>query len=266
MLDLEYAQITDRGRTRDHNEDYIGCVIPQSREQVRSHGWLFALADGVGGHDLGEVASRMAVESVVEGFRAAPGGESLSDLLPRLVRRANGRIFEAGLSASPGGSRMATTLAICALRFDRAAVAHVGDSRCYLIRHGQASLLTRDHTLANEQVSLGVISAGEARGLDTRHILSRSVGSELMVNPDTSEHLLLGGDLLVLCSDGLHNAVSGSDMARAFGVASDLQAGAQNLVDLANERDGGDNISVQVVRARSVERVGMYRGRPYRLS
>lgn len=266
MLDVEYAQITDRGRARDRNEDYLGCVIPQNPEQVRSHGWLFALADGVGGHDFGEVASRIAVESVLEEFRAAASGESLSGLLPRLVRSANGRIFEHGLSAAPGGSRMATTLVLCALRFDRVVVAHVGDSRCYLIRHGHASVLTRDHTLASEQVSLGVISAGEARGVDTRHILSRSVGSELMVNPDTSEHLLLGGDLLLLCSDGLHNAVTGSDMARTLGAAGHLQAAAQTLADLANERDGGDNISLQVVRARRVERVGMYRGRPYRLS
>jgi protein phosphatase len=159
---------------------------------------------------------------------------------------------------------MATTLVACALRFDRVTVAHVGDSRCYLIRRGRATLLTRDHTVANEQVRLGILSSGQANAA-TRHMLSRSVGSELFVSADVSEHLLLPGDVLSLSTDGLHGAVTEADLARAVSETADLQASAQQLVQLANERDGSDNVSLQLVRIREVERVGMYRGRPYKL-
>ena len=156
MLDVEFAQLSDPGRLRPHNEDYLGSVLPVTPADARVHGWLFALADGVGGQDLGEVASRTAIESLVTGFRVAPRGESLTSLLPRLVQSANQQVLDAGQAAGPGGANMATTMVACALRFDRAVVAHVGDSRCYLIRNGHASVLTRDHTVANEQLRLGV--------------------------------------------------------------------------------------------------------------
>ena len=265
MLDIEFAQLSDPGKVRKNNEDYLGYVLPETPEQVRSHGWLFALADGVGGHERGEVASRAAVEAVLAGFRQAAGGESHSALLPRLVQSANTHVFEAGLSGASGGPGMATTLVTCALRFDRAVVAHVGDSRCYLIRHGHATALTRDHTVANEQVRLGVLSAREAADVPTRHLLSRSLGNDLFVNVETNDHQVHASDVLLLCSDGVHGAVHATDMSQIVGHAADLDEAAHKLVALANERDGSDNISVQLIRVRSVERVGMYRGRPYKL-
>jgi len=186
-------------------------------------------------------------------------------LLTRLVQAANALVFETGHSAGPAGAGMATTLVACALRFDRAVVAHVGDSRCYLIRHGKAAVLTRDHTVANEQVRMGLLSAQEASDAEHRHLLSRALGSELIVSVESSEHQVMTGDVLLLCSDGLHGSVPASDMAHLIGHTPDLSAAAQELVALANERDGSDNISVQLIRVRGVERVGMYRGRPYRL-
>lgn len=160
---------------------------------------------------------------------------------------------------------MATTLVACALRFDRVTVAHVGDSRCYLIRRDRATLLTCDHTLANEQVRLGILSSGRANASDIRHVLSRSLGNDLFVSADISEHLLLAGDVLMLSSDGLHGAISEVDLTKAVTGKADLQTAAQQLVQLANQRDGSDNVSLQLVRIRDVERVGMYRGRPYKL-
>jgi len=160
---------------------------------------------------------------------------------------------------------MATTLVACALRYDRAAVAHAGDSRCYLIRHGLATLLTRDHTVANEQVKLGILSAKVAAVSPNRHVLVRSLGSDLFVNVDLAEHQVLPGDVLLLCSDGLHNSVGGSEIAAVAGQSANLDAAARRLIELANDRDGGDNISVSITRVRDVERVGMYRGRPYKL-
>jgi|SRR5690348_5423887 len=265
MLDLEFAQLSDPGRVRKQNEDYLGHVAPASPDQVHSHGWLFALADGVGGHELGEVASRTAVESVVEGFRTAAGGDLHTSLLPRLVQSANNKVLEAGLKSAQGGAAMATTIVLCALRFDRAVLAHVGDSRCYLIRGGVARTLTQDHTVANEQVRLGVISAREAAEAPARHVLSRSLGNDLFVNVEVSDHQMQAGDMLLLCSDGFHGAVPDHELVRIVERASDLKSAAQDLVACANERDGSDNISIQLIRIRGVERVGMYRGRPYKL-
>lgn len=265
ILDVEFAQVSDSGRAREHNEDYLGCLPAATPEMARSHGWLFALADGVGGQEGGEVASKAAVESLLGGFREAPAGEPPAVLLARLVQAANTRVYELGCGSGPGGVAMATTIVACILRFDRAVVAHAGDSRCYLIRRDHAALLTRDHTVANEQIGMGVLSSREAARAETRHVLSRALGSDLFVSVETGEHQIFSGDVLALCSDGLHGSVSASDMVHAVRSHARLDDAAHALVALANQRDGSDNISVQLVRARSVERVGMYRGRPYRL-
>jgi serine/threonine protein phosphatase PrpC len=279
-LDLEFIEMSDPGRRRVHNEDYLGHAMPESLpesiEDIQQRGWLFAVADGVGGQELGEVASRAAVETVVSGFKAAPLGEGHTALLARLVQAANVKVYETGRATGPGGTAMATTLVACALRYDRVTVAHVGDSRCYLIRHGHAMSLTRDHTVVNDQVRLGVMSAREAAKAETRHILSRSLGVDLFVSVDTSEHHVIAGDILLLCSDGLHGAVSAAEIAQIASHAvsnaatNETEAGnlafaARTLIDLANEHDGSDNVSVLLIRIKHVERVGMYRGRPYKL-
>jgi serine/threonine protein phosphatase PrpC len=261
-MDLEFAQISDVGRVREGNEDYLGSVVPDTPDRVRSHGWLFAVADGVGGHDRGEVASRTAIETVLDGFRGATPGESHVSLLGRLIQTANTKVVDA---AHAGHTNMATTIVACTLRYDRATVGHAGDSRCYLIRRGQAVQLTRDHTVAADQFRLGVLSASEMENSQTKHVLSRSLGAELMVKPEVLEHQVFASDVLLLCSDGLHGSVSGSEMAAVLGPDADLNTAAQRLVNLANQRDGGDNITAQIIRIRNVERVGMYRGRPYRL-
>jgi protein phosphatase len=266
MLDVEFAEHTDTGRVRRHNEDYAGHAAAKNAAEARTHGWLFVVADGVGGQELGEVASRVAVESMISGFREASKGEALTSLLPRLVQAANAQVVEEGLAAAgSGGASMATTLVACALRFDRAVVAHVGDSRCYLVRSGHAHALTRDHTVVSEQVRIGVLSSSEAAAAATRHVLSRSLGAELFVSAEVSETQVLRGDVLVLCSDGLHDALEAQEIASVISHARSLNQAARDLVALANDRDGGDNITVQLVRVRDVERVGMYRGRPYRL-
>lgn len=265
MLDVEFAQLSDTGLVRPHNEDYLGHVLPGSPEQASSHGWLFALADGVGGAEQGEVASKTAVESLLKGFREASKGEPLGPLLERLIQHASARVFDAAVAAGPAGAGMATTIVACALRHDRAVVAHVGDSRCYLIRRGQATQITRDHTVAAEHQRLGLLSAQEAAEADTRHVLSRSLGGNLFVNVDVSDQQIFPGDVLLLCCDGMHGPVKPADMARIVGDGSNLTLAARSLVSLANERDGGDNCSVQLIRILGVERVGMYRGRPYKL-
>jgi serine/threonine protein phosphatase PrpC len=265
MLDIDFAQLSDPGRSRDHNEDYVGHVPADTDVRIRSHGWLFALADGVGGHDCGEVASREAVETMLSGFRKAPGGEAHNGLLTRLVQAANIRVYEAGRASSPGGISMATTIVACAVRFDRAVIAHVGDSRCYLIRHGRARQLTRDHTVVNDQVRLGILNAKEAADHHNKHLLSRSIGADLFVNVDTTDTQVLPGDSLLLCSDGFHGAIPEAQIGNIVNNQQDAKMAVAKLVQLANELDGSDNISVQLIRIRNVERMGMYRGRPYKL-
>jgi protein phosphatase len=126
MLDIEHAQLSDTGLAREQNEDCLGFVLPQSPDVARSHGWLFALADGVGGQDRGEVASSIAIETVTAGFRRAAGIEPLTVLLPRLVQAANTKIFETVVEGDPRHRAMASTLVACALRFDRATISNVG--------------------------------------------------------------------------------------------------------------------------------------------
>ena len=263
-MKVEFAQVSDCGR-RDHNEDYCSYVLPETAVEARTHGWLFALADGVGGQAQGEVASRTAVETLLAGFREAKAGEPLEALLTSLIQKANTRVFEVALDAGRSGAGMATTVVACALRFDRAVVAHVGDSRCYLLRHGRATALTRDHTFASEQARLRLLTTKEAARASTRHLLSRSLGSELFAGVESSAHLVLAGDVLVLCSDGLHGAMEGPEIADIVRKNGDLRNAARHLVALAKERDGADNTTVQLIRILSVERVGTYRGLPYKL-
>jgi protein phosphatase len=265
MLNLEFAHLSDVGRVRDHNEDYSGYWAPGSEAECRTHGWLFVLADGVGGEERGEVASQTAVESVIAGFRSAPKGEAHTVLMPRLVQKANTTIYEMGRSASPGGSRMATTVVSCAFRYDRVVVTHVGDSRCYLIRRGAALQITRDHTVVAEQVRMGLLTEREALEARTKHILSRSLGNDLFVNVEIGDRQVQAGDVLLLCSDGLHGPVDSDEIGEIVKWNPELSTAARKLVDLANEKDGGDNVSVQLIRVRDVERMGIYRGRPYKL-
>lgn len=265
MLDLEFFQLSDRGLQREQNEDAIGYFAPASQDDARRLGWLFALADGVGGHDRGEVASKLTVETLLEEFVKSNPDYSLTTILPKLVQAANSKVYEAAMSTGPGGSNMASTVVACALRYDRAIVAHAGDSRCYLIRQGYAVALTRDHTVPGEQLRMGLISREEATSAKTSHILSRALGSHMFLSVETSEHQVLPGDVLMLCSDGLYHSFQPDEIAHLATGNAPLQEAAEAFIRLANERDGSDNASVQLVRVKSVERIGMYRGRHYKL-
>lgn len=265
MLELEFAELSDPGKVRQHNEDFLGHAAPATADEARALGWLFALADGVGGQDRGEVASRTAIETLLTHFRKSQPGEAPSALLPRLAQSANLRVYETAAVASPGGSSMCTTLVACLLRYDRVTVAHVGDSRCYLIRRGQASVLTSDHTLVGEQVRMGLLSDDEAAESEKRHVLSRSLGANMFVNAEIDEYQILPDDILLLSSDGLHGPVTPVEIAAITSKFHELHEAANQLASLAREKDGSDNISMQLIRIKSVERVGMYRGRPYKL-
>jgi protein phosphatase len=268
MLDLEFVQLSSTGLIRDHNEDACGFVAPASPAEVQSQGWFFAVADGLGGHRQGEVAAKLAIDTVLEGFRKVPKGVMHVSLLPRLVQEANLAIYDR-VHSSPAAvhaeASMATTLVVCALRFDSAVISHVGDSRCYLFRQGKGSSLTRDHTMADEQFRLGILTREQAKTDENRHVLTRSLGSDLFVAADTVTVNILPGDLLLLCTDGLHGFVPDAAIERILNTFTDLDRAAAALISAANDAGGADNCTVQLIRVRGVERMGLYRGRPYRL-
>jgi protein phosphatase len=265
MLDLEFGQASDPGRVRTTNEDALDAFVPRSGHESRSRGWIFVLADGVGGMDLGEVASAKAVSVVVDEFRTSPEGASLTSLLTRIVQYANAAVHDEGLQPGRRGRHMATTVVACALRHDQAVIAHVGDSRCYLVRKGRASALTRDHTWVEEQRKLGLITTAEGEQSDRRHVLTRSLGPELFVTVDTQSVPVQRGDVLVLCSDGVHGGVSNEMLARIVSQEKEIDVVADELVRYAVTHDGSDNASAIVIRVLGVEAMGMYRGRPYPL-
>ena len=263
MLDITFGRATDPGN-RAHNEDATGVFVPSTRREVQARGWLFALADGVGGMQGGEVASSTAVQMMVDGFGAAREQTALTALLPRLVQHANAAVYDEGLDARWRKQRIATTIVACALRNDMAYIAHVGDSRCYLIRNSEVVLLTQDHSWVEEQRQQGILSSEEAADSDSRHILTRTLGSDHFVTADITTVSLHPQDILLLASDGLYGKLSTLTIAEiAARQSEDPRAMARELVREAIRRDGSDNATAMVLCVHSVEAMAMYRGRPY---
>ena len=263
MLEIAYGEASDPGR-RPRNEDATGVFVPRSRREAQVRGWMFALADGVGGLDAGEVASSKAVGVLTQGFAEAGEQTSHLSLLPRLIQHANAAVHDEALNPQWRHQRMATTIVACALRYDLATIAHVGDSRCYLIRNGRAESLTRDHSWVEEQRRQGLISDAEAEASASRHVLTRTLGLERFVTAESTTVGLRPGDTLTLCSDGLYAKLDGEGMTAIAAETGDHpQSLAQELVRQAVSLDGSDNATAIVISVRSVEAMAMYRGRPY---
>ena len=248
-LRIEVRGLTDVGQRRDHNEDAL---------LIDADLGLFVIADGMGGHAGGATASRLAVETIRREIQAAKVDEPalfgsgvegeenpLPDLLGHAVERASAVIFEAAL-ADPELAGMGTTTTAALVDGRAAFVAHVGDSRAYLLRGGHIYQVTQDHSLVAEQLRIGAISAEEARNSRFKNIITRSVGFERNVVVDLMGLELEAGDTLVICCDGLSNLVEDQEIltiVEEHGVAA-----VEKLVDLANDRGGDDNITVAVVR------------------
>jgi protein phosphatase len=247
---LEFGAKSDTGRVRENNEDSFR-LAPELN--------LFVLSDGMGGLEAGERASRLAVETVIAHCQEAEGNpalaefgkhiEGVSDISNRLasaVRLANKEIFKFALEQGKGG--MGAT--IVAVRFvdDRLCIAHVGDSRVYLLREGQFDQLTEDHSLVAEQVRRGIITPEAAGRSKMQNVLTRALGIDGNVEVDLSEESLEQGDVFLLCSDGLFRDLPAARIQETLEKSSGAQIAANSLVNLANEAGGGDNITVIVVR------------------
>jgi len=223
------AAATDVGLVREGNEDSYLTEEP-----------LFAVADGMGGHRGGEVASQLAVETLEKLFKQGAGD------LPGQVQEANRVVFERSvLDRKVAG--MGTTLTAALVEGDRVRLAHVGDSRAYLLRDGKVRLLTEDHTLVHRMVTEGEISQEEAETHPQRSVLTRAVGVDTVVDVDDDTVQILPGDRLLLCTDGLTSMVSEEVIEEVLRDVPDPQEAAQRLVRMANEAGGVDNTTVVVL-------------------
>jgi protein phosphatase len=241
--------ITDVGKKRDHNEDAF--LVDESLG-------LFIVADGMGGHAGGATASRLAVETIRDHVRAARSADPdlfgagagveesrVPDVLRHAVEKACGVIYDTAQTA-PDLSGMGTTVTAALVDGPSAFVAHVGDSRCYLLRGGNIYQVSEDHSLVNEQLKAGAISADEARTSRFKNIITRSVGFEQDVQVDLMGLEVEEGDRLVVCCDGLSNLVDDVEILELV-EGTPLDEAPGRLVALANERGGDDNITVIVV-------------------
>jgi len=246
--------LTDVGRVRTNNEDCFQIVKPLG---------LYVLSDGMGGEAHGEVASAMAVETVVrhcveaEANPAAPffgqPQRNWSDRTKRLssaVYLANREIFE---SAKQNTERrgMGATLTAAWIDGSKLSIAHVGDSRAYLLRGGALQQLTNDHSLVAEQVRKGILTPAEAEQSEMQSVLTRALGAQAQVEIDAEELGLFKGDLVLLCSDGLTRMVTEPEIAGTLQAETDPARAAAKLVALANENGGADNVTVLVIRLES---------------
>jgi len=243
--------LSDVGRVRTNNEDCYKIV-----ELLH----LFVLSDGMGGEVHGEIASAMAVETVVKHCRDAdsnPAAQVIGAVQPHwsartkhlatAVHLANRTIFKAA-EKNPDHRGMGATLTAAWIDGAKLSIAHVGDSRAYLLRSGSLLQLTRDHSLVAEQVRRGILTVAEAEESNMQSVLLRALGAQAAIEVDAEEHILFPRDVLLLCSDGLTRLVTEPEIAGTLQAETDPARAAEKLVALANERGGQDNITVLTVR------------------
>lgn len=258
-MTIEIAGKTDPGKVRERNEDSI-TLAPELG--------LMVVADGMGGHNSGEVASGLAVDTILsfakdflgKGRNAVPEGadKTLSPharQLQHFIQSANTVIFEKS-RAFKKDHGMGTTV-VAALADDKTlTVAHVGDSRLYLLRNGHLERLTEDHSLVQDQVRHGLITQEQAEKSNLQNILTRALGTEANVKVDTSDHPVLPGDVFMLCSDGLTKMVTEPEMAKVLADSKTALEAVDTLIRMANAAGGVDNVTVAVAKAASAPKSG----------
>lgn len=249
-LTLEIAAKTDPGRLRTVNEDSIVTDGDLG---------LLVLSDGMGGYQSGDVASSITTQVIAEGLKAslqdpANRQRAVSTIVESVVKRANRAIFKEGQRRTEiiHGSqeqRMGSTLALLLLRDDRITLAHVGDSRIYRLRDHRLELMTHDHSLLQEQIDQGVLTAEAAATSHNRHLVTRALGLQADVDVTLDECEAKAGDLYLLCSDGLNDMVDNDDIELVLdALQANLPLAASQLVMIANDNGGDDNISVILAR------------------
>ncbi len=236
---VSWCGLTDTGKVRDHNEDAFSST--HVGESI-----LFVVADGMGGQDAGEVASRLAVDAVNrEAQNSSKNDGDPKMLLERAVQRANHAVASEGAAK---GSDLGTTLTAALVTQDRAYIANVGDSRVYWMENGSIRQITEDHSLVAKLVSAGKLTREAARNHPRSNLLYRSIGTDGPVKVDGFQIELQKGGSLLLCTDGLWNEVTDEDIRKVCSAERDVKAACARLVELANRNGGKDNITAVVVR------------------
>ena len=246
-MQLEFVALSDMGRLRNNNEDSV-LAVPE-------HG-LAVLADGMGGHNAGEIASRMAVTLIAQKlgeWLPDNRGASMRDLRRAMsvgVDAANRSIFEAA-NTNADYHGMGTTLVLAVVHQGEMVLGHAGDSRAYLWRGGELKQLTRDHSLLQEQIDSGLLTLAEAAMSGNGNLVTRALGVEDIVLLDVQHRPIEDGDLYLLCSDGLTDMLDDEEIAEELAANAVLptEMRAQRLIDLANGHGGRDNISVALIHA-----------------
>lgn len=250
-MDVTTGAGTDRGRKRLLNEDSLYYNEAMG---------LFLLADGMGGHKAGEVASKMAIETIVENFKETLSGNDHpvleeynkkflkeTNILASSIRLSNHKIYETAQKKKECHGMGATIIAVF-LSNNIMSMAYVGDSRIYLIRDSVLKQITTDHSLVAEHIKKGLISKKEARKSRVRNVITRALGMEGSVEVDLDEQVILDNDCLLMCSDGLHDMIEDNEILdMVLSYPKEPQKACDRLLELANEHGGNDNISVILI-------------------
>jgi serine/threonine protein phosphatase PrpC len=249
QLRLDVAQLTDVGRKRPHNEDNMAYVIPKDEQAMTRKGALFIVADGMGGHAAGEVASEIAVDTVTKAYYEDEN-EDIPLSLINAIKRANTIIHERA-SENTMRSGMGTTCVAAVLCGNVAFIANVGDSRAYIVHQTQVRQISQDHSWVEEQVRAGLLTHDQARSHAQRNVITRCLGTQIDVEVDVFPVPLSEGDTLVLCTDGLSGSIGEEDLTSIINQFVP-QESVYHLVERANENGGPDNITAIVVRVLEV--------------
>lgn len=247
-LQLRAAAVTHAGRVRPNNEDALLTRIPEDDQALLSRGALFAVADGVGGHAAGEVASRTAVDLLGREYFSPRAPHQTEAALSQAMHAANMAVYNLAHGAGPARRAMQTTLTALALAGRQAYIAHAGDTRAYLCRKDALSQLTGDHSEAAELLRLRLITPQQALTHPRRSVLTRALGGTPQLRPDFQRTPIQAGDRFLLCTDGLWGEVSSAELARALAANPDSPAAVcEHLLALALARGGQDNVTLLLV-------------------
>ncbi len=249
---VKWRAITHQGLMRSQNEDahWVAHSVEVKTETESTSRYLFAVADGLGGHRGGAIASRMALKSVKDEFHTWQGGEA-DRLVGRALQQANQNVFSKAQLDPELFHKMQTTLTVVALDQDSLTIGHVGDCRLYRVRDGRIGLLTRDHTMANDLLTLHLISTEQASQHPGRHQLTRSVGGEPFMNADIIRERPLPGDIYLLCSDGLWSELTEEEILVTI-QENDISSACEKLVRFALRGGAPDNITAIMFRIETI--------------
>jgi len=243
---VKYAAISDKGIIREQNEDFWNIIL-----DVDGNPQAFIVADGMGGHRAGDIASKMAVESISDSISSylenKDNGSSVEEVLRDAIKRANDVIFQYAMKHL-NGSNIGTTLTAGMLCNGKLIIAHIGDSSFYLIRNETIEKLTKDHSYVGELVDKGILDQEEARLHPMRNQITRALGYEKEVQVDFYSLDVMPNDIYLLCTDGLTMKLTADELLSLIKEEEDLNTLLRNMVELANERGGDDNITAIVVK------------------